>query len=226
SSRGLGLEIVRQLIRSPANLVIATCRNPANATALQALKSDAKGPLHIIPLDVSDPNSIRSSVKTVGDILGEQGLDYLYNNAGITPGPEAAFDFEYSALLETLQVNIAAPALISQVYLPLVEKSNRKVIVNVSSALGSLALNTWGSVQSVYSVTKAGLNMLTKKQANAKPDLIVITVSPGWTKTDMGGSNATLEPYESVEGQLKLVKGLTLQDSGKFFDQTGGILPW
>ncbi|OSX61335.1 hypothetical protein POSPLADRAFT_1047550 [Postia placenta MAD-698-R-SB12] len=227
SSRGLGLEIVRQLIRSPANLVIATCRNPAAATALQALRGDSKGPLHVVPLDVSDPDSIRSSVKTVEDILGDQGLDYLYNNAGISPGIEPAFDFEYSDLLETLKINIAAPALISQVYLPLVEKSNRKVIINVSSGLGSIGLDR-GSVYSAYSVTKAGLNMLTYKQAKAKPDLIVITLAPGWTKTGeyMGGPNAVLEPYQSVEGQLKVVTGLTPQDSGKFFDYTGEILPW
>ncbi|OSX61296.1 hypothetical protein POSPLADRAFT_1034746 [Postia placenta MAD-698-R-SB12] len=225
SSRGLGLELVRQLTRSPANLVIATCRNPAEATALQTLKSDAKGPLHIVPLDVSDSASIRSSVRTVESILGDQGLDYLYNNAAISPGLEAAFDFEYSALLETLKINIAAPALISQVYLPLVEKSNRKVIVNVSTSFGSIGLDV-GPLCAAYSATKAGLNMLTYKQAKAKPGLTVITLDPGWVKTDMGGPNAALEPHQSVEGQLRVVTGLTPQDSGKYFNHAGEILPW
>ncbi len=72
---------MKQLIASPLNIVIATCRNPDNATSLKALQSEAKGTLHIAQLDVANEDSIRDSVKSLGGILEETGLDYLVNNA-------------------------------------------------------------------------------------------------------------------------------------------------
>lgn len=225
SSRGLGFELVKQLIASPDNFVIATCRNPSRATALQSLKDGAKGTLHVAPLDVSDQASVHESVKVVKNILGDRGLDYLYNNAGITPGPDEAFNFNYADLLKTFETNVAAPGLVAQVYLPLVEKSTRKVIVNVSSGLGSIG-NDRGSIQASYCVSKAALNMLTYKQAKARPDIIAIAFAPGWVKTDMGGSNAILEPHQSASATIKVVTGLTPKDSGRFFNYTGDEFPW
>jgi len=219
------LELVRQLVASPSNIVIATCRTPETATALQSLKDIAKGALHIIALDVTDPSSVRDSVAVAQGILGDKGLDYLYNNAGITFALDDAFDFDYDGLLQTFSCNLAAPALMAQVYLPLIEKSRRKVIVNVSSGLGSIGLDR-GPVYASYSVSKAGLNMLTYKQAKARPDIIAISLAPGWVKTDMGGPNALLEPQESVAGQLKVVTGLTINDSGKYLTHTGEVYPW
>lgn len=83
TSRGTGLELVKQLVASSDNLVVAACRNPDKATALQSLRNDAKASLHILPLEVADPEAVRASVKSVQGILGNEGLDYLYNNAGI-----------------------------------------------------------------------------------------------------------------------------------------------
>ena len=83
SSRGIGLELVRQLLASPQNLVVATCRTPDTATALHALKDSAKGTLHVLKLDTSDKNSMDGVVGPLSEVLGEQGLDYLVNNAAI-----------------------------------------------------------------------------------------------------------------------------------------------
>ena len=84
TSRGIGLELTRQLLADPANVVVATCRNPAAATELQSLKETAKGTLHIAAIDASDESSIRSSVKVVEGLLGENAsIDYLYNNAAM-----------------------------------------------------------------------------------------------------------------------------------------------
>lgn len=83
ASRGIGLELVRQLLENPENLVIAACRTPDKATALNGLKSSAKGSLHVIRLEVTDFDSVRSVPKVIAPILGESGLDYLVNNAGI-----------------------------------------------------------------------------------------------------------------------------------------------
>ena len=83
TSRGIGLELVRQLSASSSNTIIATCRNPAGATDLQAVKEKAQGTVHIVPLDITSETSILESVKPVSEILGDKGLDYIYNNAAI-----------------------------------------------------------------------------------------------------------------------------------------------
>lgn len=63
--------------------MIAACRTPEKATALSALKSSAKGTLHVVKLQVDDFDSIRALPKALAPILGDGGLDYLINNAGI-----------------------------------------------------------------------------------------------------------------------------------------------
>ncbi|KAI0941825.1 hypothetical protein AcW1_009802 [Taiwanofungus camphoratus] len=225
TNRGIGLELTRQLLVSPSNLVIATCRSPDKATALQALKSSAKGTLHILPLDVSSEASIRDSVKLVGNVLGDRGLDYLYNNAAINPTDDSPFDFSYSTLLEVLQINVAAPALLAQLYFPYLERGQRKVIVNMTSGLASIGLDI-GPKCTSYSVSKTALNMLTHKQARARPDFTAIVLDPGWVRTAMGGEGAILEPEDSVTGIVKVVTSITSRDSGKFFRYNGDQHPW
>lgn len=85
ASRGIGLELTRQLLRSPSNTVIAACRNPARASGLIDVKSaaDKKGTLHIVTLDVTDSASCKKCVGDVVEILGSKGIDYLINNAGL-----------------------------------------------------------------------------------------------------------------------------------------------
>ena len=85
------MELVRQLAVAPNTVVIATARNPDSATQLKAIKPAEGSELHVIQLDVSDEASIRASVAKAEAVLGERGLDYLYNNAGIVrPHPHAA----------------------------------------------------------------------------------------------------------------------------------------
>lgn len=86
ANRGIGLEIVRQLLESPTNLVVAASRKPEASSALFDLKKTAKGTLHIVQLDIGDFDSIRALPKTLEPILGEVGLDYLINNAAIVRG--------------------------------------------------------------------------------------------------------------------------------------------
>lgn len=79
SSRGIGFEVVKQLASDPSREIFATCRNPETASALNSLS----GKLHVVKLDVDDEVSIRNAAETISAILGDRGLDYLINNAGI-----------------------------------------------------------------------------------------------------------------------------------------------
>lgn len=95
ASRGIGLELVNQLLESSNNLVIAACRNPDKADALNALQSSARGSLHVIRLEVTDFDSVRAVRQAIAPILGERGLDYLVNNAGIVSTPQRFTSISY-----------------------------------------------------------------------------------------------------------------------------------
>ncbi|CCM06000.1 uncharacterized protein FIBRA_08243 [Fibroporia radiculosa] len=224
ASRGLGFELTRQLLTSASNTVIACCRNPNSATKLHALQSSA-GKLHLISMDVGSEQSMRDSVGMVDAILAGRGIDYLYNNAGIALTDDTPYNFSYSELLEELKINLAGPALLGQLYLPHVEKSQRKVIVNVSSSLGSIGSDK-GTKYATYCITKTAVNMLTYKQSKTRPDITVIALDPGFVKTDLAGPNADLEPEESICGVLKVVTSVSIADTGKFFGYNGRELPW
>ncbi|KAI8974773.1 C-factor [Trametes punicea] len=225
TSSGIGLEMTRQLLADPSNTVVATCRNPDNANDLRALESRAKGTLHILALDVADEASIRKSFKLVQQLLGDKGIDYIYNNAGVNEGNDTAFAFSSAAAIRTFQTNVIGPAVIAQTYLPLLEKGKRKVIVNMSTGLASIGLDC-GPKCATYSISKTALNMLTYKQKAERPDITAIVLDPGWVKTKMGGEGAVLEPEFSATHILKLVTSLTTKDSGKFFKYTGEEIPW
>lgn len=83
TSRGIGLQFVRQLAEDSANVVVAACRNPGSAVELSKVKESAKAQVHIVALDVTDEASIKNASNEVAEIVGDTGLDYLLNNAGV-----------------------------------------------------------------------------------------------------------------------------------------------
>ncbi|EKM57411.1 uncharacterized protein PHACADRAFT_251059 [Phanerochaete carnosa HHB-10118-sp] len=227
SSRGIGLETTRQLLQSPSNVVIATCRSPSTAKDLQALaqSGDVQGKLHILPLDTADMKSIDAVAKPVEDIVGDGGLDYLLNNAAINVGNDSGFAFSPDDLMRTMNVNVAGPGHLAQTLLPLLERGRNKTILNMTSGLGSVGLDC-GPKCATYSLSKIAVNMLTYKQAKARPDFVAICLDPGWVKTELGGEGAVLEPAESVSNVLKVLTNLKSSDSGKFFRYDGNTIPW
>ncbi|EIW54631.1 NAD-P-binding protein [Trametes versicolor FP-101664 SS1] len=226
ANRGIGLEIVRQLLASPTNLVVATARAPEKATALHDLRETAKGTLHIIKLDISDFDSIRASAKDLQVILGETGLDYLINNAAIAPR-DTAFTIKPEELLDAFKTNAIGPMLVSQVALPFLEKGTAKKILHISSTGGSVgSADIVGPIVAGYAMSKSALNMLAYKQKLERPDFTVIALCPGWVKTDMGGEGAQIEPQDSVAGILKLITSATTADSGKYLRHNGESIPW
>ncbi|KAI0746454.1 C-factor [Daedaleopsis nitida] len=224
-SRGIGLGITKQLLESPANFIIATARDPAKATALQELKSTAKGTLHVITLDVDQDDGILRSYEEVKAILGDNGLDYLVNNAAVNQQIDTSFTMNIEGWGKVFKTNVAAPAYMAQVYLPLIEKSKKKTVINVSSSLGAFGYGfgeTWAS----YAITKTALNMLTYKQHAERPDLMVVSLCPGWVKTDMGGDDAPLTLTESVTAVTKVLTSLKPEDNGRLINYRHEIVPW
>ncbi|KAG2143073.1 NAD(P)-binding protein [Suillus clintonianus] len=227
ASRGIGLELVKQLLISPHVVLFATCRDPQSATSLLALGdcNSINGKLYVVRMDVTDEASIISAKDEVAGILQGRGLDYLINNAGVAPQDDRTTTLNTNDLISTVIVNVAGPALVTRTFIPLIEQGDRKVIANVSSALASISTD-WGREHTSYSISKYGLNMLTYKLAKERPDLTPFLLDPGWVKTDMGGSNALLEVHESVTGIIQVVRNVTAKDAGRFIDYTGQIVPW
>ncbi|NLG60142.1 MAG: SDR family oxidoreductase [Gammaproteobacteria bacterium] len=225
ANRGLGLEFTRQLLARGAR-VVATCRQPGKATGLNALAGEYPGRLHVLPLDVADARSHAEVVRELPLVLGDAGrLHLLLNNAGILPSGERFGRLEAATLERTFRTNAAGPLLLAQALAPLLADGAR--VVNVSSRLGSMAATGRFGTPS-YAMSKAALNMATVQMAHALADrgIAVIAVSPGWVRTDMGGSGAEVAPGDAVAGVLRQVDAVSAGDSGRFIGTDGENIPW
>ncbi|TFK48912.1 sniffer [Heliocybe sulcata] len=225
ASRGIGFALVKHLSASSSNVVIAACRNPEGSPKLQQVEKSAKAELLIVTLDTSDEEAIKAVPETIKNFLKDRPIDYLVNMAAITEGDDKAFSFSPSGFMQSMQVNVLGPALLAQALLPYLEKSKKRVIVNVTSGLASIGLN-FGDKNATYSISKTALNMLTYKQATQRPDLIAFVVDPGWVKTDMGGPGAHIDATECINNLLSWIPDAGPERSGKFFNNQGEAIPW
>ncbi len=206
ANRGIGLEFVRQLL-ARGDRVIAGCRNPGRALKLTELAGAYPGRLHVLPLDLDKERSIAGFARETG-MLGES-LDVLINCAGVLISGERFGELVAKTFDETLHTNVVGPLLLTQALAPLLARSARARVVNVSSDLGSLA-DTVHFYTPSYAVSKAALNMVTRLTAAelAPRGIVVVSLHPGWVRTDMGGASAPLMPTESVSGLLRVIDAL------------------
>lgn len=225
ANRGIGLEMVKQLLHRDEAVVVATCRDPKNATELQQLRSD--GRLHIVALDVTEESTIDAAVSEVSRLI--DGLDVLVNNAGIF-GERQNQSFETitrDLMMRTFAVNSIAPLMVTRAFIDLLERGQSPRIVNISSQLGSIERKSSGG-NYAYCSSKAALNMVTRTMAAdlRGAGITTVTLHPGWVQTDMGGASATLTPETSVAGILNVIAHLQLSDNGRFLQWDGQELPW
>jgi NAD(P)-dependent dehydrogenase (short-subunit alcohol dehydrogenase family) len=227
ANRGLGLEFVRQLL-ARGDRVVATCRQPGKATALNALVGEHPGRLHVLPLDVADPRSIAELARELllldSDDAGDR-IDLLVNGAGVLHSGERFGKVSAVNLDDSFRTNAMGPFLLTQALAPRLADGAR--VANITSQLGSIAGTTRFGTPS-YDISKAAQNMATVLLAAALRDrgIIVAALHPGWVQTDMGGAGATVTPRDSVAGLLRVIGGLKASDSGRFLDWRGESLPW
>ena len=224
ANRGIGLEFTRQLLARGEH-VIAACRHPGKATALNALAGEHPGRLHVLPLDVADPKSRASLVHDLPLVLGDDRLDLLVNNAGVLHSGERFGHVEAAILEDSFRTNAIGPFLLAQALAPLLNDGAR--IANLSSVMASIASR--GEFRSPsYCASKAAQNMLTVQlaQAVAARGIVVLALHPGWVQTEMGGANAQVAPADAVAGLLRVVDAATPAHSGSFLDWRGQPLPW
>lgn len=220
ASRGLGLGLALELVRRGWH-VIATVRSPDSGGKLMDAATKG-GNLSVETVDVNDVAGVDSFCTR----LSGQRLDLLFLNAGVT-GPDhqsvdKVTEAELGALLTT---NAVAPIRIARRLLPDVVDGG--TVAFMSSRMGSVADNQTGRMD-LYRASKAALNMLTRSfVATTLGDrpVSVLTLHPGWVRTDMGGAEAPLSIAQSVTGIADVVEA-PRKVKHEFLDYLGQELPW
>ena len=228
ASRGLGLGLVKEFL-SHGYRVIATCRNPQQATDLrQALELADQAPP--VALDVANDGSVES----LRDYLLSKNIqvNHLINNAGISNKDHPVEDpdkVDREEMLAIFNTNIAGVAKVTEASGVLRAENKGGKVINISSGMGSISLTLQsGRYNAVsYRCSKAGQNMLTACLALQHPHLTFVMLHPGWVQTDMGGAGgrtADISTQQSVEGIFNVFSGLTPAQSGTFLDWKGDQL--
>jgi NAD(P)-dependent dehydrogenase (short-subunit alcohol dehydrogenase family) len=233
ASRGIGLDLTRRYAQRPDTQIYATARQPDQAAALQNVAAEAAGRVRVLPLDVTDPASVTAAVSAVQ--AQASALDILINNAGVLPGGVANREpnisqfgaLEAEAMLHVFHVNSIAPVLVAQAFSHLLWAGDNPRLINVSSDAGSIANRARGC-DFTYPASKAALNMMTRCLAGElRPaGVIVVSMHPGFIRTDMGGPNAHMTLEDTMPSFIRVVDQLTMADSGTFLNWDGQPVPW
>ena len=230
ANRGLGLEICRQLAARGLTVVLCA-RDPAAAAACCADLGDADSQPLPLGLDVDDDAAIEAAARFCRERFGR--LDVLVNNAGVLldggglggGAASSVWHSEREVMRRTFETNLYGPMKLAQVAVPLMLEGGYGRVVNLSS--GMAQLTDMGGGWPAYRCSKTALNALTRilHAEVDDPRIKVNAVSPGWVRTAMGGSNASL----SVEqGADTAVWAATLPEDGPSgcFLENRQTIPW
>jgi NAD(P)-dependent dehydrogenase (short-subunit alcohol dehydrogenase family) len=223
ASRGLGFEFAKQYAAEGWR-VVAACRNPTDASSLRNLAATARDMISIIPMDVTDNDSVRNAAATLKPVV----VDVLINCAGIAGvSGQSTGRVDYASWARLLDVNTMGPMRVLEAFIDNVARSERRLVVTITSGMGSIADNTSGG-SIAYRSSKAAINMVMRSAAIdlAPRRISCVLINPGWVKTDMGGPGATLSPQQSVSAMRRLIETLGPDHSGKFYDYDGREYSW
>jgi len=225
SNRGIGLEIARIYAERGWN-VLATARNPDTTDDLKAIRA-IYPKLEIVQLDVTDHERID---ELAAEYEGKP-IDILINNAGISGGHENAKfgQMNYDVYHQVHAVNVIGPAKMAEAFLPNVEMSTQKKIINITSGQGSIA-ETWGCC-TIYRTSKAALNMMMRNISIElkKKGITVGLISPGFVKTGFTPGldlPMMITPEESAAKVVAVIDDYDLEDTGTFLGKDGQTWPW
>jgi len=212
ANRGIGLELCRQL-KARGDHVIAVCR----ASSPELDKLGAKVEANI---DVTDAEALHG----LGKRLGDTKLDTLIANAGVLRSEELG-KLDFGSIAQQVEVNALGPLRTVEAFLHCLHEGSKVAVI--TSRMGSIADNGSGGYYG-YRMSKAALNAAAMSLAHdLKPrSVAVITLHPGFVRTDMTSKHGQLDPAESAKMLLARIEALTLKTTGKFLHASGEELPW
>lgn len=233
ANRGVGLALAKEYAGKGWN-VIATCRNPKQATELKALA--AANPKVIVErLDVASTKQLADLARRYRGVP----IDVLFNNAALLGDRKDKGNrrqqfggLDEQLFAEVMRVNVLAPLKIAEAFVDNVAASQQKKIIGMTSGLGSLTLMGRMSNFYYYQMSKAAVNMGFRALRNdlGKRGITVALLAPGMVETDMlvesGFTGKALSPAESAASLYQLVAGLTPADKGLPVNVDGKVIPW
>jgi len=227
ANKGIGYEIARGLGALGFTVAVGARDDARRADAVERLRAqgvDAFG----VALDVTSDDSAAAAAATVERTAGR--LDVLVNNAGISGrtdgGAQDPTTLDLDVVRTVLDTNVLGAVRVTNAVLPLLLRAPSPRIVNMSSNMGSLALQT-GPVLAAYAPSKTMLNSITAQYARRLADTAVLVnaACPGYVATDFTGFAA---PRTAEQGAAIAIRLATLPDDGPrggFFDDEG-VIPW
>ena len=216
ASRGLGLGLAREYRRRGWK-VIGTVRDEPGERALQEV-----GDVRVERLDVADP----AQVDALAERLSGETLDLLFLNAGVM-GPPDMLAAAPEEVNRVMQANAFGPARVAW---RLIDRVPAKfgVVAFMSTGMASISDNSSGGYD-VYRASKAAQNMLARSlsvRAAAPRGVTVLSINPGWVKTDMGGAGATIDVETSVRGVADQIERRVGTGEHAFIGWNGREWPW
>ncbi len=219
ANKGLGYETARRLVAHGHDVWVGA-RDPERGRA-------AAGELgaRFVALDVTDDTSVAAAAEAVG------ALDVLVNNAGIGGGFKPVPETTAEDLRRVYDTNVFGIVRVLHRFLPLLERSEAPVVVNVSSGMGSLAVTSdperleSSIVGLAYPSSKTAVNMLTSQYAKAFPALRINAVDPGYTATDLNRHRGHRTVEQGAEIIVRMATVAPEGPTGGFFDDQGRV-PW
>ncbi|EHK17317.1 uncharacterized protein TRIVIDRAFT_41881 [Trichoderma virens Gv29-8] len=223
--RGFGLALVSLLAALPESTIskiIVTTRGNPSENLRKIMEVAGKRIIHI-ECEVVNAASVKRAAAEIEEKLGGQGLDMLINNIGkMGVNPQGIRTMDADELIQEFNVNVAAAHRVTAALIPLLQLGKLKKIIMVSSSAGSIA---WAdrytfSPAYAYKITKAAMNMLAVQYAieYEKDGFTILTISPGWLKTDMGSEKADLDVDTGAKAVWDLANKADVSYNGKFYN--------
>ncbi|MFF0634525.1 SDR family oxidoreductase [Nocardia sp. NPDC004151] len=230
ANKGIGYEIAAGLGALGWRIGVGARDRQRRETAVEKLcaaGTDAFG----VPLDVTDDASVAAAAELIAEQAG--GLDVLINNAAITGGmPKTPTTVDPSTVRIVVETNVIGVVRVTNAMLPMLRASASPRIVNMSSSVGSLSLQTtpsidMGPVPVAYLASKSFLNAITIQYAKelSGTGILINCGCPGFTATDLNGFSGVRTPQQGAAVAIHLA---TLPDdgpTGEFIDDAGAV-PW
>ena len=217
ASRGLGLGLVQRLTEQGWK-VTATVRDPQNADNLKAIEG-----VRIEAVDIDDTASLEVLVqKLKGEVF-----DVLFVNAGIMgPKHQSAAQATAAELGQLFLTNAIAPIRLAERFVDHI-RPETGVLAFMSSVLGSVACPE-GETMTLYKASKAALNSMTNSFVVQLPEPrpTVLSLHPGWVKTDMGGENAPIDVQTSTTGLVEQLNAYAGKGGHHFINYKGETIAW
>lgn len=201
-----------------------TSRDAKKGSEAAQRLSDSGSDILFVDMDVTDQESIRHAAMTITRTVGR--LDVLINNAGVyLDGSSKVLTMDPAILEKSMSTNFFGVYHVMRSFMPLMEKRKYGRIINISSEYGAMdAMSSPGVC--AYKIFKLAMNALTRLAATeAKEDIKIYTVDPGWVSSDMGGPSAPRTPKRAAELILQLVTMGSEGPHGGFF-RDGKLIDW